>query len=278
MPTPPSRHAPGDVRVTSAERDLLAAYLTSFKPHGLVPILTAADLRAGDAVMGLAAATLCRGGDAFTNIVAWEAPATLPALEVTVAVGFRFALGVDDDLPDAIGKWSAVLRFDQVTIECVSRTALQRGLRPDAPDAIRRFFANHPARLDDAVMLLGQVFRARCVLRLRTNGSSEPLRGLQTLTSRHGLRLRPAAGGRFRQAEVLDLAVSAPRPVAFRPAFIEADPLTPDTFRTMNQMRPRAAARNFDPEREADLLTIAAWMDRQAERYLEGRPGYRAAS
>lgn len=250
-----------------ADRALLAAYVASFKPLGLVPILTPADLKAGDAITGLGAAILCRRADAFTELVAWEATATLPTLEVSLRAGLRFALCVDETLPDALRDRAAVLRFDEVTVECVSRTALRQSLRPDAPDSIVRFFANYPVKLDDDVMLLGHVFRARCTLRFDRRGGSNPLPGLQALAARGGLRLRPATGGALRHAEVLDLIAPVLRPVVFRPAFIEADPLTPDTFRTMNQMRPRTAARNFDPDREADLLTLAAWMERQVQRF-----------
>ncbi len=51
--------------------------------------------------------------------------------------------------------------------------------------------------------------------------------------------------------------------MAWRPALIDAGPLTPDTFRTINQMRPRQAARNFEPGSEADVEALSAWTHRQ---------------
>ena len=254
--------------MVTSQRPALAAYLAAFKPLCLVPVIGPADLQAGDAVAGLCAAILARRGDSFTNPVTWEAPALLPPIELAARAAAQFALGItpEEDGLHALGCGSATLRFDGVTAEHVSRTALRHGLRPDAPGAVRRLFADRPVRLDDDVMLLGQVFRARCTLRFARPGTSAALVAVQTLASRAGLRLRPAGAVRLRQADVLDLAATTMRLVAWRPALIDAGPLTPDTFRTINQMRPRQAARNFDPASEADLQVLSAWIDRQYAR------------
>lgn len=247
---------------------LLRSYLDAFKPLGLVPLLAPAELHAGDAIAGLDAAILARRETSFAEPVTWDAPATIRGLAVAAQAGACLGLGVPfaDPALQAFGESSAMLRFDDATMETVSRTSLRQSVRPHAHQAVKRLFADLPTRLDADVMLVGQVLRARLGLRLERPQTGGALADLNALALRHGLRLRPVNGRTLRHAEVLELAETAPRTVAWRPALIDAGPLTPDTFRTINQMRPRQATRNFDPANEADLLVLSGWIDRQLAR------------
>jgi hypothetical protein len=162
-----------------------------------------------------------------------------------------------------------ILRFDNVTAEAASQVAFRQSLRPDACPDVARLLAKDPDSLQDGIVLLGQVFRARRIMRLERRREAKGnfvLSGLQAMAERFGLHLRAAAGGDVKSTETIELGTTKPLPVAFRPAFVRIEPGQPASFRAVDEPVDRPVLREYSAERDRDVAALSAWMDRQLPR------------
>jgi hypothetical protein len=256
--------------IMTSQQRLIVDYLDAFKPHGMVPILIPLGQEAGDVVDRLGEEFICRRADCFDNLTPREAPSSLPNLDLGTSAAAYFGLGISqvgEAELSAMGGNRVILRFDQVTVETVSQVALRQTLRPDACPDVARLLAKDPTSLADGIVLLGQVFRARRVMRLekrREVKANFVLSGLQAIAEAFGLRLRAAAGGDLKSADIVELGTTKAVPVAFRPAFIRIHPGQPDTFRAINDPNSLGPTLSeYDPNRDTDVAALAAWMERQ---------------
>lgn len=167
----------------------------------------------------------------------------------------------------AFGGRHVVLRFDQVTAETVSQGALRQALNRVACPELARLVDKDPASLRDDVFLIGEVFRARRILRIDGTaeaGGNVVVDGLKALAAKFGLRLRAEGGGNLENAQTIELGTEEPLPAAFRPAFIRVDPGQPGYFRAPGESVDRVTIRDFSPNRESDRDALNGWVDRQA--------------
>jgi hypothetical protein len=258
----------------SNQQRLIAEYVEAFKPHGMVPILIPLGQEVGDVMDRLGEEFICRRADCFANLTAREAPSTLPNIEVGAAAAAHFGLSVSqigEAELRAMGGNRVILRFDDVAAEAVSQAAFRQSLRPDACPEVARLLAKDPDSLQDGVVLLGQVFRARRIMRLerkREATGNFVLEGLQSMAERFGLRLRAAGGGDVKSAETVELGTTKSLPVAFRPAFIRIEPGRPAAFRSVDEQADRPVLREYSGDRDSDVAALGAWMDRQLPRLL----------
>jgi len=256
----------------SNQHQLIAEYLDAFKPHGMVPILIPLGQEAGDVMDRLGEEFICRRTDCFTDLTPRESPSALPNLELGTAAAAHFGLRVSqvgEAELRAMGGNRVILRFDNVTAEAVSQAAFRQSLRPDACPDIARLLAKDPDSLQDGIVLLAQVFRARRIMRLEKRREAKggfALSGLQAMAERFGLRLRAAAGGDLKRAETIELGTTESLPVAFRPAFVRIEPGQLASFRAVDEPADRAVLHEFSAGRDSDVAALGAWMDRQLSR------------
>jgi hypothetical protein len=255
--------------VAATQDQLIAEYLDAFRPHAMVPVLIPLGQQAGDVMDRLGEEFVSRRAECFTDLAVQQVPSSLPNLDLGAAAAARLGLALpqmgEADLR-AFGGRRVVLRFERVTVETVSQGALRQSIKRQACPELARLIDKEPASLRDNVFLIGEVFRARRILRLdrSARGSGNiTLDGFKALAARFGLRLRAEGGGDLESAQTVELGTEEPLPAAFRPAFIRIEPGQPGSFRAPGEAVDRVTIRDFSPNRESDRDALNAWINRQ---------------
>jgi hypothetical protein len=174
-----------------------------------------------------------------------ESPSSLPNLDLGARAAFRLGLGlpqIGEAELRALGDNWVILRFDHVTAQTVLQGELRQAINRQACPEVARLIDKDPEALKQSDFLLGEVFRARSIVRVnreRGGGGLFSLKGLRALAARLGLRLRAEAAGDLEGAQVVELSNPEPLPVAFRPAFIRLDPTQPGATAPLRDGRTR---------------------------------------
>jgi hypothetical protein len=258
---------------TSAQGQLIREYVDVFRPHGMIAVLISIGQAPGDVVDRFGEEFVHRRSECFADLTAQESPSSLPNFDLGAAAALRLGLGlqqIGDAEVQALGENRVILRFDRVTVQTVSQGELRQTINRKACPEIGRLIDKDPEALKEGSFLLGEVFRARSIVRVNQDkggGGMFSLSGLRALAARLGLRLRAEAGGDLEVAQVVELSSTEPVPVAFRPAFIRLDPSQPGYRST--EARPNAPSIvPFNPDSEDDRLALSSWIDRNLQRAI----------
>jgi len=218
-----------------------------------------------------------RRQECFANLAPQENPSNLPNFDLGASAAFRLGLGLDkiaDADLKAVGENRVILRFEDVTVQTISQGEFRQTIDRKACPEIGRLVDKNPDALKDGTLLVGELFRARVIVRLdRTRDDSAKVSTgwLTGIAQRFGLRVKAEAGGDLATAQSIELSSSKePVAVAFRPAFIRLDPTQPGFKAT--EGRPDAPSIvPFNSDSEDDRLALTALIARQLPR-VAGSP------
>ena len=254
---------------------LIQEYVDAFKPHGMIAVLIPIGQEPGDVMDRLGEEFVHRRGECFPQLTARESPSRLPNLDLGVSTAVRLGLGLEqvgDTELKALGENQVLLRFDHVTVQTLSQGEMRQAIDRKACPEVASLIDKKPEALENGTLLLGEVFRARSIVRVsraQGGGGSFSLSGLRALATRFGLALKAEGGGEIEAAQAIELSSAELVPVAFRPAFIRLDPSQPG-YRA-GEGRPGAPSIvPFNPESEADRLALNAWIDRNLPSAING--------
>jgi len=260
---------------SAVQARLIQEYVDAFKPHGMIAVLIPIGQEPGDVLDKLGEEFVHRRGECFPQLTAQESPSRLPNLDLGASAALRLGLGLDqvgDAELKALGDNQVLLRFDHVMVQTLSQGEMRQAIDRKACPEVASLIDKKPEALESGTLLLGEVFRARSIVRVsraQGGGGSFSLSGLRTLASRFGLGLKAEGGGEIEAAQAVELSSAEPTPVAFRPAFIRLDPSQPG-YRAGEGRQGAPSIVPFNPESEDDRLALNAWIDRNLPTAING--------
>ncbi len=264
----PARAQDGQADAAAVRARLQREYADAFRDLGLVPVLLPRGHAPGD-VLAAGGELLSSGADCFEGLVPRDAPSRLDAVEVSWGAAARLALGADE-IAAASAKGNAedlvALRFEGARAHTATRRQLRQTVRAEKCPEVARALAEDAAPGPERWLLIGEVIVARPTARVRRSrgaGAQASLSFLQGLAQRLGLRARAESGGDLSRAEVAEVAVAEPVPVAFRPAMVLVTPEMAQRYRDRGGAQP--ALEEFNAQDEAHRAALALWLDRHLD-------------